>query len=68
MATEHYFIITAEPVSSQTSDWFMDVGCTAHICTERKQFIQYTEFGKLEREIGDFTGRVAGKAIRYSDI
>ena len=71
MATtiEHYFMTTAGPVSSQASDWFVDGGCTAHICGERKQFIRYTEFGKSEeREISDFAGRVAGKAIGYGDV
>ena len=52
-----------------TSDWFVDGGCTAHICGELKQFIRYTEFRKSEeREISDFTGRAAGKAIGYGDV
>ena len=71
MATtiEHYFLTTTRPVSSQPSDWFVDGGCTAHICGERKQFIRYTEYKKSEEhEIGDFAGRVAGKAIGYGDV
>ena len=47
----------------------MDGGCTAHICGERKQFIRYMGFGKSEeREISDFAGRVAGKAVGYGDV
>ena len=65
---EHYFMAIAGPVSLQTLSLFVDGGCTAHICGEREKSIQYTEYGKSEeREISDFTSRVACKAIEYGD-
>ena len=66
---EHYFMATTGAAPLQASDWFVGGGCTMHICGERKHFIRYTEYRKSEeREISDFAGRVAGKAIGYDDI
>jgi hypothetical protein len=42
---------------------------TSHICGDRQKFEWYTEYtNREEREIGNFAGRVAGKAIRYEDV
>jgi len=49
--------------------WYLDCATTSHICGDRRKFERYTEYTKKEeREIGDFAGRVAGKAIGHGDV
>jgi len=49
--------------------WYLDCATTSHICGDGRKFEQYTEYTKREeREIRDFAGRVAGKAIGHGDV
>jgi hypothetical protein len=49
--------------------WYLDCTTTSHVCGDRRKFERYTEYTKREeREIRDFAGRVAGKAIGYGDV
>ena len=49
--------------------WHLDCASTSHICGDRRNFALYIGSTKKdEREIRDFTGRVAGKAIGQGDV
>jgi hypothetical protein len=55
--------------SHEKKGWYLDCATTSHVCGDRRKFEQYTEYSKSnEREIHDFAGRVAGKAIGYGDL
>jgi hypothetical protein len=47
----------------------LDCATTTHICGDQRKFERYTEYPKREeREIRDFVGRVAGKAIGHGHV
>jgi hypothetical protein len=65
---ENYWM-TVTGRSPEKEAWYLDCATTSHICGDRRKFERYTEYTKKdEREIGDFTGRVAGKAIGHGDV
>jgi len=67
---KNYWVTTTggKPAPSKES-WYLDCASTSHICGDRRKFARYTEFTKKdEREIRDFAGRVAGKAIGQGDV
>jgi len=65
---ENYWM-TVTGRSPEKEAWYLDCATTSHICGDRRKFEQYTEYTKKEeREIGDFAGRVAGKAIGHGDV
>jgi hypothetical protein len=53
----------------EKAGWYLDCTTTSHVCGDRRKLERYTEYTKREeREIRDFAGRVAGKAIGYGDV
>jgi len=55
--------------SPSKESWYLDCTTTSHICGDRQEFVRYTKYAKRdEREIHDFAGRVADKAIEYGDV
>jgi hypothetical protein len=67
---ENYWITATggSPVPSKES-WRLDCASTLHISGNRRRFVRYPAFNKYdEREIRDFAGRVAGKAIGQGDV
>jgi len=65
---ENYWM-TVTGRSPSKESWYLDCATTSHICGDRRKFERYTEYTKREeREIRDFAGRVAGKAIGYGDV
>ena len=65
---ENYWM-TVTGRSPEKEGWYLDCATTSHICGDRRKFERYTEYTKREeREIRDFAGRVAGKAIGYGDV
>jgi hypothetical protein len=65
---ENYWM-TVTGRSPEKEAWYLDCATTSHICGDRRKFQRYTEYTKRdEREIHDFAGRVAGKAIGYGDV
>jgi hypothetical protein len=65
---ENYWM-TVTGRSPEKEAWYLDCATTSHICGDRRRFERYTEYTKKEeREIGDFAGRVAGKAIGHGDV
>jgi hypothetical protein len=65
---ENYWM-TVTGRSPEKEAWYLDCATTSHICGDRRKFERYTEYTKKEeREIGDFAGRVAGKAIGHGDV
>jgi len=55
--------------SPEKEGWYLDCTTTSHVCGDRRKFEQYTEYTTRDgREIRDFAGRVAGKAIRHGDV
>jgi hypothetical protein len=63
------YLMTVTGRSSEKEGWYLDCATTSHVCGDRRKFERYTECTKSdEREIHDFAGRVAGKAIGYGDL
>ena len=55
--------------SPSKESWYLDCATTSHICGDQRKFERYTEYTKREeREIRDFAGSIAGKAIGYGDV
>ena len=66
---ENYWMTVTNGKSPSKESWYLDCATTSHICGDRQRFERYTEYTKKEeREIGDFAGRVAGKAIGHGDV
>jgi len=64
---ENYWM-TVTGRSPEKESWYLNCATTSHVCGDRQEFIRYTQYAKRdEREIHDFAGRVAGKAIGYGD-
>jgi hypothetical protein len=60
---ENYWM-TVTGKSPEKEGWYLDCATTSHVCGDRRKFERYTEYTKREeREIHDFAGRVAVKAI-----
>jgi len=65
---ENYWM-TVTGRSPEKESWYFDCATTSHVCGDRQEFVQYTQYAKRdEREIHDFTGMVTGKAIGYGDV
>jgi len=65
---ENYWM-TVTGRSPEKEAWYLDCATTSHICGDQRKFERYTEYTKKEeQEIGDFAGRVAGKATGYGDV
>jgi hypothetical protein len=55
-----------EPIEGEL---VLDCSTTSHICGDGQAFIRYTQYtNRDERDIYDFAGTVAGKAIGYRDV
>jgi len=66
---ENYWMTVTNGESSSKESWYLDCATTTHICGDRRRFQRYTEYTKREeREIRDFVGSVAGKAIGHGDV
>jgi len=66
---ENYWMTVTNGESPSKESWYLDCATTTHICGDRRKFERYTEYTKREeREIRDFAGRVAGKAIGHGDV
>jgi len=49
--------------------WYLDCAATSQVCGDRKKIIWYTEYANRdEREVRNFSGRKAGKAIGHGDV
>jgi hypothetical protein len=49
--------------------WYLDCAATSHVGVDRRNSIWYTEYARRnEREIRDYYGRAAGKAIGHGDV
>ena len=65
---ENYWM-TVTGRSPEKESWYLDCATTSHVCGNRQEFVRYTQYAKRdEREIHDFAGRVARKAIGYGDV
>jgi hypothetical protein len=65
---ENYWM-TVTGRSPSKESWYLDCATTSHICEDRRKFEWYTEYTKRDgREIRDFAGTVAGKAIGHGDV
>jgi hypothetical protein len=67
---ENYWVRDTGGKSAPSKEsWYLDCASTSHVCGDRRKFARYTGFTKKdEREIRDFAGRVAGKAIGHGDV
>jgi len=67
---ENYWVTdTGGKTAPSKESWYLDCASTSHICGDRRKFVRYTGFTKKdEREIRDFAGRVAGKAVGQGDV
>ena len=66
---ENYWMTVTNRESPSKESWYLDCATTSHICGDRRKFERDTVYTKMdEREIHDFAGRVAGKAIGYGDM
>jgi len=67
---ENYWVTdTGGKTAPSKESWYLDCASTSHICGDRRKFVRYTGFTKKdEREIRDFAGTVAGKAIGHGDV
>jgi len=55
--------------SPEKESWYLDCATTSHVCGDRQEFVWYMQYAKRdERQIHNFAGRVAGKAIGYGDM
>jgi hypothetical protein len=60
---------TGRKMAPSKVSWNLDCASTSHICEDRRKSARYTGFTKKdEREIRDFAGRVAGKAVGQGDV
>jgi len=65
---ENYWM-TVTGRSPENEGWYLDCATTSHVCGDWRKFERYTECTKRDgREIRDFAGRVAGKAIGHGDV
>jgi hypothetical protein len=65
---ENYWM-TVTGRSPEKEGWHLDCATTSHGCGDRRKFEPYMEYTKRDgREIYNFAGRVAGKAIRLEDV
>jgi hypothetical protein len=63
----HWMTVTGRSPEKDAS--YFDCATTSHVCGDRQEFIQHTQYAKRdEREIHDFGGRVAGNGIGYGDV
>jgi len=66
---ENYWMTVTSGESPSKESWYLDCTTTSHICGDWQQFVRYTQYAKRDhREIHDFAGWVAGKAIGYGDL
>jgi len=66
---ENYWMTVTNRESPSKESWYLDCATTSHICGDRRKFERYTEYTKRDgREIRDFAGSVAGKAIGHGDV
>ena len=66
---ENHWMTVTNGQSPSKESWYLDCATTSHICGDRQRFERYTEYTKREeREIRNFAGRKAGKAIGYGDV
>jgi len=66
---ENYGMTVTNGKSPSKESWYLDCATTTHICRDQWKFERYTEHNtREEREIRDFAGRVAGKAIGHGDV
>jgi len=66
---ENYWMTVTNGESPSKESWYLDCATTTHICGDRRKFERYTEYTKRDgREIHDFAGTVAGKAIGHGDV
>jgi len=66
---ENYWMTVMTGESPSKESWYLDCATTSHVCGDRQEFVRYTEYAKRdEREIHDFAGRAAGKAIGYGEV
>jgi hypothetical protein len=66
---ENYWMTVTNGKSPSKESWYLDCATTSHICGDRQRFERYTEYTKREeREIRNFAGRKAGKAIGHGDV
>jgi hypothetical protein len=67
---ENYWVTdTGGKTAPSKESWYLDCASTSHICGDRRKFVRYTGFTKKdERDIRDFAGRVAGKAVGQGDV
>jgi len=63
------FWMTVTGRSPEKEGWYLDCATTSHVCGDRRKFERYSEYTKRDgREIRDFAGKVAGKAIGHGDV
>jgi len=66
---ENYWMTVTSGESPSKKSWYLDCATTSHMCGDRQEFLRDTQYTKRdEREIHNFAGRVAGKAIGYGDV
>jgi len=66
---ENYWMTVTNGKSPSEESWYLDCATTSHICEDRQRFEWYIEYTKREeREIRNFAGRKAGKAIGQGDV
>jgi hypothetical protein len=67
---ENYWVTdTGGKMAPSKESWYLVCAATSHLCRKRRKFVRYTGFTKMdEREIRNFAGRVAGKAVGLGDV
>ena len=67
---ESYWVTdTGGKLAPSKESGYLDCASTSHMCGDRRRFAWYTGFTRIdEREIRDFAGKVAGKAIGQGDV
>jgi hypothetical protein len=66
---ENYWMTVTNGKSPLKESWYLDCATTSHICGDRQRFERYMEYTQREeREIRNFAGRTAGKAIGHGDV
>jgi len=67
---ENYLVTdTGGKMAPSKESCYLDSASSSHICGDRMMFVRYTGFTKTDqREIPDFAGRAAGKAIGHGAV
>jgi len=67
---ENYWVTDTGRITAPSKDsWYLNCASTTHLGGDHRKFVRYTEFTTMDkREIHNFAGRAAGKAVEQGGV